>query len=331
MAEEKHETRTETVIAAATAAVLITIGIAFPLHYSRLPRYGLELPVVSFLIGLAISAATRGRYRRLFEATHPWTFVDASLIILGFTAGFNRLAALNGGAGVVAAVNVVAGLAVGLLLAIRLGLDERFAATFVSGGTICGITAAIATGRAVRAEYPHLLIAMLLIAVIGAPFAFGVEIYAAKAAANVGGALIGAVVDSTPVVRSIANAIGGHTKEIAMAVKLAQNSLIPIVAIALAIIVSRMTGEEPIIPLSLLIMLLGAILATFVPIDPKVHLWWERARTILLGVAMLLAGLATPLEALRKPGVHLAIAVFIVVEVINIVVAMALAPIAIPG
>jgi len=322
---------TATLIAVAAAAVAVASLLYVVIKALRLPRYGLELPIVAFIAGLAVSAAGGEKLRKLFHAAGPWVFVDASLIIIGITANFSHLGDLGGSAGVLAAVNIAAGLAVGMIAAVRLGLDERFAATFVSGAAICGITAAITTGRAVRAEYPHLLIAMLLIAIVGAPFALAIGSYAAKTSAALGGALIGAVVDSTPVVRSIAEAIGGKTAEIALGVKLAQNALIPVAAIALAIVVSRLSGEEAVIPLSLVAMLVAATAFTFIRLDPGAVRRLETVRGGLLGAAMFMAGAATPLSTLKKPGVRIAIAVFVLVEVVNIIVAATLGPALLPG
>ncbi len=307
------------IISAIIIAVILAIIINMFERTMHLGRYGLELPLLAFIVGLLLSGAI-GREARSGLQRLPWVFVDASLILLGLSAGFNRLAAYGGKAGLIAVVNVAAGLTIGMIVALRLGLDERFAATFVAGGTICGITAAIATGRTVRAEYPHLLIALLLIAIVGAPFAVAMS-FAAHSLGKVGGALVGGVVDSTPVVRAIAAALPRDVGSIATAIKFAQNSLIAISAIALALVVARIGGEEPIIPLALLLMLVGEVVSPFLGLTAHVINAIENARRFLLGLAMVLAGMATPPEALKKPGVRLAIITFIVVEIVNIIVA----------
>ncbi len=307
------------IVSAIIVASIFAMAVNLIEHTVHLGRYGLELPLLAFIVGFLVSGAIGEEARRGLQRL-PWVFVDASLILLGFSAGFNRLAAYGGKAGIVAIVNVAAGLTIGMIVALRLGLDERFAATFVAGGTICGITAAIAAGRAVRAEYPHLLIALLLIAVIGAPFAVAMS-FAAHSLGKVGGALVGGVVDSTPVVRAIAAALPKDVGNIAVAIKFAQNALIAIAAIALAIVVSRIGGVEPVIPLALVLMLAAEIVSPFLGLSPHTVNAIENARRFLLGLAMVLAGMATPPAALKKPGVRLAIATFVIIEIVNIIVA----------
>ncbi|HIQ56367.1 MAG TPA: putative sulfate exporter family transporter [Pyrodictium sp.] len=245
-------------------------------------------------------------------------------MILGLLAGFDRLVALEGRAGIIAVVNLAVGLAAGMYLAYRLGLDERFSATFVAGASVCGISASIATGRAANAEFTHLVIAMLLIAIVGSPFAITLALLA-PSLGDVGGALVGGVVDGTPVVRAIADGLPQKLAEIAISIKYAQNCLIPIIAIILAYVASRLGGYEARLPLAVLLMLIASIAATFITLPSNIEAGLRSARNWLLAFAMVLAGMATPIESLKKPGVKAAILVFAIIEVLNIVVVYALA------
>ena len=304
-------------------AVILTIVTWLVEKATGIGRLGLEFPLVGFLLGLAAGAALKPE-RSVFQRLNPWIPVDASLIILGVLAGFDRLGALGGKAGIIALVNVSVALAVGMYLAYRLGLDERFSATFTAGGSICGISAAIAAGRAAEAEFVHLVIAMLLVAIIGAPFAAAMAVVA-PSLGRVGGALVGGVVDSTPVVQSIASGLPRDIADVALAVKYAQNALISIAAIVLAYVASRIGGFEARIPLAIILMLLGSIAAVFIHLPAGVEASLHAARNWLLAFAMVLAGMATPPEALRKPGVRNAILVFIAIEIVNIIVVYPLA------
>ena len=304
-------------------AIVLTLITWVIERTTRIGAYGIEFPLVGFLLGFAVSATLKPP-REIFRLLNPWIPVDASLIILGFLAGFDRLGGLGGKAGIIAVVNLVAALAIGMYLAYRLGLDERFSATFVSGASVCGISASIATGRAANAEFAHLVIAMLLIAIIGSPFAIALALLA-PSLGNVGGALVGGVVDGTPVVKAIADGLPQKLAEIATSIKYAQNCLIPIVAIILAYVASRLGGYETRLPLALLLMLIASIIATFVSLPPSIEESLHAARNWLLAFAMVLAGIATPIEALKKPGVKTAILVFIAIEIVNIVVVYALA------
>ena len=304
-------------------AVLLTIATWAIERITGIGRWGFEFPLIGFLLGLAAGAAL-GVDRSVFRVLNPWIPVDASLIILGILAGFDRLGALGGKAGIIALVNVSAALAAGMYLAYKLGLDERFSATFAAGGSICGISASIAAGRAAEAEFVHLVIAMLMVAIIGAPFAAAMAAIA-PGLGKVGGALVGGVVDSTPVVRSIASGLPEDIASVALAVKYAQNALISIAAIVLAYTASRIGGFEARIPLAIILMLLGSVAAVFIHLPTGVEASLHAARNWLLALAMVMAGMATPIEALRKPGVRNAILVFTVIEFVNIVVVYALA------
>ncbi|HIP65735.1 MAG TPA: putative sulfate exporter family transporter [Pyrodictium sp.] len=318
-----------TEVTKASIAVFLVIAIVLTLvtwaieKTTGIGAYGLEFPLVGFLLGLAISVTLKPP-REIFKRLNPWIPIDASLIILGLLAGFDRLGAFGGQAGIIVVANLAAALVIGMFLAYKLGLDERFSATFVSGGSICGISAAIATGRAANAEFAHLVIAMLLIAIVGSPFAIALALLAPNLG-NVGGALVGGVVDGTPVVRAIAANLPEKLAEIALGIKYAQNCLIPIVVIILAYVASRLGGYEARLPLAVLLMLIGSAVSTFITLPPSIEASLHAARNWLLAFAMVLAGMATPIEALKKPGVKAAILVFIVIEIVNIVVVYALA------
>ncbi len=304
-------------------AVILTILTWAIVKFSRLEAYGFEFPLIGFILGMIAGAAIKPP-REVFEKVNPWVLVDASLIVLGLLCNYRTLAAYGGRAGAIAVVNIVVTLAVGMAIAYKLGLDERFAATFVSGGTVCGISAAIATGRAANAEFAHLVLAMLFISIIGAPFAF-LAAWAGHTLGQLGGALVGGVVDGTPVVEAIASGLPKTVSSLALAVKYSQNALIPIVVIVLAYVASRLGGFEAQLPLAVVLMLAGSIVATIVPIPHGIAVVLDAARKWLLDAAMVLAGMATPFAALKKPGVRLAVLAFIIVELVNLAVVYGMA------
>ncbi len=316
-------------------ALILTIATWAIVKFSGLESYGLEFPIVGFILGMLAGAALKPP-REVFTKLNPWVLVDASLIILGLLSSYRTLAAYDGRAGVLALVNIAVTLTVGMLVAYKLGIDERFAVTFVSGGTVCGISAAIATGRAARAEFAHLVLAMLMIALVGAPFVFLVVAMGGALKPALAGALVGGTVDGTPVVEAIVHRTPGTLaglrgvmdfRDVALAVKYSQNAMIPIVAIVLAFVASRLGGFEARIPLAVALMLLGSIASTIIGIPAGIAAQLKVARKWLLNAAMVLAGMATPFEALKKVGVKLAIIAFIVVEVVNLIVVFTLATI----
>ena len=57
------------------------------------------------------------------------------------------------------------------------GLDRRFAATLAAGGSICGVSASIAIGGAVKAEKNHVSVAISLVVVWAMVMIFALPIF----------------------------------------------------------------------------------------------------------------------------------------------------------
>jgi uncharacterized membrane protein YadS len=122
------------------------------------------------------------------------------------------------------------------------GLDREFSSIMATGVSICGVSAAIAAGGAVKGDpkYVSYTISMVLITAI--PMLIG-EPYIAKALApvlgkywlHVSGAWIGATIDTTPAVVAAGGFLGGRALDVAAIVKMAQNILIGFAAFILAV------------------------------------------------------------------------------------------------
>ncbi|WP_027366067.1 YeiH family protein [Desulfotruncus alcoholivorax] len=143
------------------ASVLVSIFGA----WEWASRYNLEAPLVALALGLIIGNIVK--MPKWMEASLRTEFyVKVGIVLLGATLPFTKIVQ----AGPVAFTQATV-IAVSTFLAIyfagtRLfGLDKRFAATLGAGGSICGVSASIAIGGAVKADKQHVSVAISLVVV----------------------------------------------------------------------------------------------------------------------------------------------------------------------
>ncbi|MBF7084287.1 putative sulfate exporter family transporter [Desulfallas sp. Bu1-1] len=156
-------------------------------------KYNLEAPLVALGLGLIISNVLP--VPKWFEAALRTEFyVKVGIVLLGATLPFTLIIQ----AGPVAFTQATV-IAVSTFLSIYwaatklFGLDRRFAATLGAGGSICGVSASIAIGGAVKAEKQHVSVAITLVVVwaIIMIYALPVFITASGIPAGPAGAWIG--------------------------------------------------------------------------------------------------------------------------------------------
>lgn len=128
-------------------------------------KYNLEAPLVALALGMIIGNTVK--IPKWFEsALRTEFYVKVGIVLLGATLPFTKI--LEAGPIAFAQATVIA---VTTFLAIywagtRLfGLDKRFAATLGAGGSICGVSASIAIGGAVKADKNHVSVAISLVVV----------------------------------------------------------------------------------------------------------------------------------------------------------------------
>ncbi|MFO0582131.1 MAG: putative sulfate exporter family transporter [Anaeromyxobacter sp.] len=130
-----------------------------------LKGWQLETPVIALLVGLAI-----GNLVRLppwfTEALRTELYVKIGIVLMGATLPFTLVVRAGPTAILQATIVTLATFLTIHLAATRLfGLDPRFGATLGAGGSICGVSAAIAIGGAARAEKHHVSMAISLVVV----------------------------------------------------------------------------------------------------------------------------------------------------------------------
>jgi uncharacterized integral membrane protein (TIGR00698 family) len=130
-----------------------------------LKTWQLETPLLALAVGMVLGNAVK--LPDWFQsALRTEFYVKVGIVLMGATLPFTII--LQAGPLAIAQATLVAVVtfAVIYLAATRLfGLDERFGATLGAGGSICGVSAAIAIGGACRAEKSHVSVAISMVIV----------------------------------------------------------------------------------------------------------------------------------------------------------------------
>jgi len=144
---------------------ILAIAVSVIGSWDLAQKYYFEAPLVALFLGMVI-----GNFVKLpkwFDtALRTEYYVKTGIVLLGATLPFTLI--IQAGPTAFAQATVVA---VATFLAIywagtRLfGLDRRFASTLAAGGSICGVSASIAIGGAVKAEKQHVSVAISLVVV----------------------------------------------------------------------------------------------------------------------------------------------------------------------
>lgn len=216
----------------ALAWIAIFIGKQFTIN-----AWGLEYVIWALIFGLIISN-TVGLPEWLKPAVLTEYFIKIGLVVMGATILFSII--LKAGAiGMLQAVLVVA--AVWFFtywLGRRFGMAERFSSTMATGVSICGVSASIAAGGAVKGDPKEtsyiiawLLVGAVIMIVVMPPIAKAVGM-----PTNMAGAWLGGTIDNTGAVVAAGEVMKSKASlDTAALVKMAQNILIGFAAFFLAI------------------------------------------------------------------------------------------------
>ncbi|WP_434510445.1 YeiH family protein [Desulfitobacterium sp. AusDCA] len=146
-----------------TVLYALSILVSIFGSWSTAKTYNLEAPLVALALGLIIGNILPIP-KWLDTALRTEFYVKTGIVLLGATLPFTLI--LQAGPVAFAQATVVA---VSTFLTIYwvgtrwFGLDKRFAATLGAGGSICGVSASIAVGGAVKAEKQEVSIAISLV------------------------------------------------------------------------------------------------------------------------------------------------------------------------
>jgi uncharacterized integral membrane protein (TIGR00698 family) len=184
--------RAKTFIPAFLLIYLLSLVIFAIGAWDQAQRYNLEPPLVALLVGLAISNLI-GLPRWLDAGFRVEFYIKTGIVLLGATLPFTLIIWAGPVAIVQAAIVSIVTFLVIFWVGRRLGLDHQLSATLGAGGAVCGVSAAIAVGAAVRAkkEYPPIAITLVILWAILWVFALPLVSRALHLPAGVGGAWIG--------------------------------------------------------------------------------------------------------------------------------------------
>lgn len=142
-------------------SVLISIFGA----WSWSQKYNLEAPLVALGLGMVISNLLPIP-KWLDASLRTEFYVKVGIVLLGATLPFTLILQSGPLAFTQATIIAVTTFLTIYFAGTKLfGLDRRFAATLGAGGSICGVSASIAIGGAVKAEKQHVSIAISLVVV----------------------------------------------------------------------------------------------------------------------------------------------------------------------
>ncbi len=212
-----------------------------------LNRY-LEWAFWALLIGLLISN-TVGTPEWLKPAIRTEFYIKTGLVIMGFSVLFSNIAKFGlYGLGIAWIVTPIVIIFMWWFGTKVLKIDNKpLVITLASATSVCGTSAAIATGAASKAKKEDLSLA-ISISIIFTILMMVFEpmiIRACGMSQLMGGALIGGTVDSTGAVVLAGNALGEEAEQAAVLVKSIQNILIGFIAFFVAIFFATKVDKDP--------------------------------------------------------------------------------------
>ena len=226
---------------------VIALLVRFVSAEFTLNRY-LEWAFWALIIGLLI-ANTVGVPDWLKPAIKTEFYIKTGLVIMGFSVLFSNIAKFGlyglGIAWIVTPVVILFMWWFGTKV-LKIG-NKPLVITLASATSVCGTSAAIATGAASGAKKDDLSIA-ISISIIFTILMMIFEPMIIKAVGMtqlMGGALIGGTVDSTGAVVLAGNALGAEAEQAAVLVKSIQNILIGFIAFFVALFFATRVDRDP--------------------------------------------------------------------------------------
>ena len=224
------------------AVIVRIISAEFTLN-----RY-LEWAFWALIVGLLI-ANTVGTPAWLKPAIRTEFYIKTGLVIMGFSVLFSNIAKFGlyglGIAWIVTPIVILFMWWFGTKV-LKIG-NKPLVITIASATSVCGTSAAIATGAASGAKKDDLSIAIsisIIFTILMMVFA-PMIIRAVGMSQLMGGALIGGTVDSTGAVVLAGNALGPEAEQAAVLVKSIQNILIGFIAFFVAIFFATRVDKDP--------------------------------------------------------------------------------------
>lgn len=299
---------------------------------STVSYYGLEVVFWSLIFGLAISN-TVGVPSWLKAAVKTEFFIKIGLVLLGAEVLFSTIAKVGVYGMIQAIIVIIAVFYVCVWVARKMGLDDEFAAILGSAVSICGVSAAIAAGGAVKGDPKKVSHTISLVLLCAVPMLIFQPIIAKAIGMSpaVTGAWLGGTIDTTGAVVAAGAIAGEAAMAVAVVVKMAQNVLIGVAAFLLALWFSfkrQSAGDKPSLmeiwtrfPKFVLGFMIASAIFSFLmsettakgitSITSGLRVWW-------FTLAFLCIGLDTKFKDLVAMGGGRPAAVFLIAQAFNI-------------
>jgi len=201
-------------------------------------QYGLEFALWALVLGLVVNTIV-GTPKWLQAAAKTELFIKIGLVLLGAEILFNKILGAGVYGMIQALIVVFSVFYFAYWLATRIfKIERRFAAVLASAVSICGVSAAIAAGGAVKGNKKHISYAISVVLLLAVPMLIFMPLIARAIGLPdaVAGAWIGGTIDTTPAVVAAGSLYSKLALEIASIVKISQNVLIGVAAFILALV-----------------------------------------------------------------------------------------------
>ena len=133
--------------------------------FEPLKHYSFEAPLVALLLGLIISNVFR-LPKWMDSGFRVEYYIKTGIVLLGATLPFTLIIWAGPIAFIQATIiSVTTCVSIYLVATKIFGLDKRFGAVLGAGGAICGVSASIAIGGAVKAKKEHVSVAIAMVTI----------------------------------------------------------------------------------------------------------------------------------------------------------------------
>ncbi|MEJ6951390.1 YeiH family protein [Natronospora cellulosivora (SeqCode)] len=222
-----------------TGVFVLTILAEALGNYQPLRHYGFNNVIWALFIGLLISN-TIGVPDFLKGGIKTELYIKTGLVLLGSSVLFNRMLSLGSlGLGVAWVVTPFVLIFMFWYSQKVLKMEENkgLAITIASATSVCGVSAAIATGSASKSKKEEISLAISITLIFTVIMMVAMPIIARLIGLDnlVAGAWLGGTIDATGAVVAAGAILGEEAMEVASLIKMIQNILIGLVAFAVAI------------------------------------------------------------------------------------------------
>lgn len=319
-------------IAGLTFVFIVSIVAQILTGYKPVKDAGVEYVIFALVLGITLRAVM-GVPRWLSAVLQSEFFIKTGLVLLGTSVIFGDVVKAGSLGLIQALVVVLAVWYVAFWIAKKFKIDEELGVMMSSAVSICGVSAAIATCGAIQGDSKKLSYVVSLVLLVALPMMVLMPPLANQLHLNpsVAGAWIGGTIDTTGAVVATGAQLGEEALNVSTIVKLSQNVLLGIAAVAISFFwMVRKSGQSnkpdwkliwDRFPKFVLGFLAASLLYSFMVSAETVAYtkdFIKGIQTALFAVAFVCIGLETDLSLLVKTGNGRPALVFVLAQLFNI-------------